>query len=136
MKRKAQVAREAANQANDIFTATVLQRVSRDSAVTDADVWEAHTAAHEASVLADNIRRETEDAMSDATEAYALVAYALRIQESSESVDAFVARDETTVEGAMTKERQAKRELFFATNAARKREAIHERTLKLRDDYL
>ncbi|CAK4034536.1 Hypothetical predicted protein [Lecanosticta acicola] len=82
-----------------------------------------------------NAKREAETALEEVAEAYATVAYALKIRSSPQSVEFFTTRDQTAAEGAMGRERRARRESFFANQAARKREAVHEQALKLRDEF-
>lgn len=82
-----------------------------------------------------SLKREADALTEQLAETYATLAYAREIRSSSEDIEVFTTRDQSAAEMAMGKERRVKRESFFQSKAARKREAIHERAVKLRGEF-
>lgn len=82
-----------------------------------------------------SLKREASALTEELAETHATLAYALEIRSSSEGIEFFTRRDQSVAEMAMGKERRVKRESFFQSKAARKREAVHERAVKLRGEF-
>lgn len=131
LKREAESHAETASEAHDNFIDALKYRSNMAEEVKRAE--EDFTNAQ---FIANKLKRDAEAAMEEASESYAIVAYALRARtSSSENLESLIKRDQFNAEKAMGKERQAKRESFFASKAARKREAIHEQALKLQAEF-
>lgn len=81
------------------------------------------------------LKREADALTEKLAETYATLAYAREIRSSSEHIEFFTRRDQSAAEMAMGKERRTKRESFFQSKAAKKREAVHERAVKLRGEF-
>ena len=84
---------------------------------------------------ASKLRRDADAAADEAQEAFATVAYVLKMRAEDESIDKVVERNQNAAELATVKETRAKKELYFAEKDMRKRVAFFEKEVKLRAEF-
>ncbi|KAK4494130.1 hypothetical protein PRZ48_014428 [Zasmidium cellare] len=131
LRREAGVQAEAADEARK----NLIEVLKRSPAASEEEVAAAEEASNAAASTASNLERDADAATKEAAESYATVAYALKVRASPYGIETFVKRDQMNAEVAMSQERRAMRESFFANKAARRREALHEKALKLRENF-
>lgn len=134
LKREAAAHAEAANQAQKKFI-DALKRLKNREEDSSEEVKRAEEESTNAQSVATNSKREADAAVEAASESWAIVSYALRVRASPEDINVFAKRDQTTAEMAMGLERRTRRESYFVSKAAREREAIHKRALKLQAEF-
>ncbi|KAF2164881.1 hypothetical protein M409DRAFT_56239 [Zasmidium cellare ATCC 36951] len=131
LKREAGELAGVAEEARDAFIALL----KRSPAASGEEISAAEERSASTASAAENTARDAEAANQEAAESYATVAYALKVRASPYDIETFVKRDQMNAEVAMSQERRVKRESFFASKAARRREALHERAVKLRGEF-
>lgn len=134
LKREATESADAAAEASRNYI-DVLKRSKERNGPAEETVRRAEEESTVAQMTASNLERDADAAAEEAAESYAVVAYALRARASPWDIETFVKRDQMNAEVAMAQERRVKRESFFANKAARKREALHDKALKLRENF-